>query len=102
MAIANYEEMRDHVNDAEFKLRRQVGFELEKRFPDHFIPRYSLVSFHTGPYSEAKGAWRKSGPVIADIDQREKRTFRNRLGSRQGVDDGRTGGQDVSYVVTWR
>ena len=53
MALANYVEMRDLVNDPAFQLKHKVGFLLERRFPDVFIPRYSMVSFHRVPYTEA-------------------------------------------------
>lgn len=52
MAIENYIEMRDSVNDPNYKKRRQLEFDLEQKFPDRFIPRYSMVSFHQIPYSE--------------------------------------------------
>ena len=52
MAIENYIEMRDTVNDPDYKKRRQLEFELEQKFPDRFIPRYSMVSFHQIPYAD--------------------------------------------------
>jgi kynurenine 3-monooxygenase len=52
MAIENYIEMRDHVNDSNYQKRRKLELELEKRFPDKFIPRYSMVSFHQIPYND--------------------------------------------------
>ncbi len=52
MAIENYIEMRDLVNDPIYIERRNLEFELEKEFPERFIPRYSMVSFHKIPYSE--------------------------------------------------
>lgn len=55
MAVENFVEMRDLVNDKNFLLKREVGFELEKRWPDKFIPRYSMVIFRPDiPYSEAR------------------------------------------------
>ncbi len=53
MALENYITMRDSVRDPKFQLRKQLEFELERRFPDRFIPRYSMVMFHHMPYSEA-------------------------------------------------
>ena len=53
MALANYVEMRDSVSDPEFQFRQKVGFLLEQRYPDVFIPRYSMVSFHRTPYTDA-------------------------------------------------
>jgi kynurenine 3-monooxygenase len=55
MAIENYQEMRDEVRDAKFELRAELSFELERRFPDRFVPRYSMVMFHSEiSYAEAQ------------------------------------------------
>lgn len=55
MAVENFVEMRDSVADPQFQLKKQVGFELEKRWPEKFIPRYSMVIFHPEiPYAEAR------------------------------------------------
>jgi len=54
LALENFVEMRDKTADPLFQLKKQVGFELEKRYPDLFIPRYSMVMFHPEiPYAEA-------------------------------------------------
>jgi kynurenine 3-monooxygenase len=53
MAIENYTTMRSSVADEKFQLKKELGFELEKRFPQMFIPRYSMVMFHRIPYAEA-------------------------------------------------
>ncbi len=52
MAVENYLEMRDHVNDPEYKKRRKLELKFEEYFPEKFIPRYSMVSFHRLPYAE--------------------------------------------------
>ncbi len=55
MALENYVEMRDTVRDPGFLLRKELAFELERRLPDQFIPRYSMVMFHDDiPYAEAQ------------------------------------------------
>ena len=55
MAVENFFEMRDGVTNPKFALKKQVGFELEKRWPEKFIPRYSMVIFHPEiPYAEAR------------------------------------------------
>ena len=55
MALENYREMRDEVRDAKFELRAALSFELERRFPGRFIPRYSMVMFHPEiSYAEAQ------------------------------------------------
>lgn len=53
MALENFIEMRDKVADAEFLLHKKVSLKLEERYPELFIPKYSLVSFHRVPYSVA-------------------------------------------------
>ena len=52
MALENYLEMRDHVNDPSYIKRRELELKMEHIFPDKFIPRYSMVSFHRIPYAE--------------------------------------------------
>ena len=55
MALENYVEMRDTVRDPGFLLRKALAFELERRLPGQFIPRYSMVMFHDEiPYAEAQ------------------------------------------------
>lgn len=53
MAVENYIEMRDHTADERFLLEKEVEFTLEERFPERFIPRYSMVSYHSIPYATA-------------------------------------------------
>lgn len=54
MALENYVEMRDTVRDPRFHLKKALAFELERRCPDRFVPRYSMVMFHAEiPYAEA-------------------------------------------------
>ncbi len=92
MALANYVEMRDLVSDPGFQLRQKVGFLLEQRFPDLFIPRYSMVSFHRFPYSEAlqrgeiqDGILRELCASVSSAEQvdwnRADRLVRERLGT---------------------
>lgn len=64
MALANYVEMRDTVRDPGFALRKALGFELERRCPDRFVPRYSMVMFHHVPYSEAERRGRVQQKIL--------------------------------------
>jgi kynurenine 3-monooxygenase len=79
MALDNYIEMRDTVRDPKFALRKTLAFELEKRLPEHFIPRYSMVMFHADiPYlmAQQRGEVQKalleeftaSAECIEDVD----------------------------------
>lgn len=54
MALENYVEMRSTVREPKFQLKKDLSFRLEERHPGRFIPRYSMVMFHTIPYAEAK------------------------------------------------
>lgn len=53
MALENYVEMRDKVDDSRFLLERTLERELAGRHPERFIPRYSMVSFQRVPYAVA-------------------------------------------------
>lgn len=53
MALENYVEMRDQVDDAGFLLRRALERLLAERHPGVFVPRYSMVSFLRTPYATA-------------------------------------------------
>jgi kynurenine 3-monooxygenase len=50
MAVENYIEMRDRVDDADYLLQRELEQQLAERHPDRFVPRYSMVSFRRIPY----------------------------------------------------
>jgi kynurenine 3-monooxygenase len=64
MAIENYTEMRDTVRDPRFALQKELSLELERRRPEQFIPRYSMVMFHSEiPYAEAE----RRGAVQAEL-----------------------------------
>jgi kynurenine 3-monooxygenase len=53
MALENYIEMRDRVDDADWLLQRQLERVLAERHPSHFVPRYSMVTFTRLPYALA-------------------------------------------------
>ena len=53
MALENYIEMRDLVDDPGFLLQRQLELALQQRHPDRFVPHYAMVSFMRIPYSRA-------------------------------------------------
>jgi len=53
MAIENFTEMRDRVADARFLFRKKVELALEARYPEIFVPKYAMVTFHRIPYSVA-------------------------------------------------
>lgn len=69
MALENYEEMRDHVADPRFVLKKQLSLELERRFPSRFIPRYSMVTFHRIPYAIAQQRGKIQSDILVTLTQ---------------------------------
>jgi kynurenine 3-monooxygenase len=68
MASENYLEMREHVADPHFQLQQALALALEKRFPQRFIPRYSMVMFHHEiPYLIAKQRGAIQAQLLADL-----------------------------------
>ncbi|MBP7917387.1 MAG: FAD-dependent monooxygenase, partial [Arenimonas sp.] len=53
MALENYVEMRDKVDDAQFLLQRALERKLAELHPDRFVPRYTMVSFRRVGYATA-------------------------------------------------
>jgi kynurenine 3-monooxygenase len=53
MALENYVEMRDRVDDADYLLQRALERALAERHPDRFVPRYAMVTFRRIPYATA-------------------------------------------------
>jgi kynurenine 3-monooxygenase len=75
MALENYVEMRDSVRDARFVRRKALAMELERRFPDRFIPRYSMVMFHPEiPYGEALRRGALQAQLLEELDPGENGT----------------------------
>ncbi len=69
MALENYTEMRDTVRDASFARHKALALELERRFPDRFIPRYSMVMFHPEiPYGEALRRGAVQAGILRELD----------------------------------
>ena len=69
MALENYTEMRHTVLDVGFVRRKAIAMELERRFPDRFIPRYSMVMFHPEiPYAEARRRGAVQEEILAELD----------------------------------
>jgi kynurenine 3-monooxygenase len=91
MALDNYLEMRERVAHAKFQLQQALSLELERRFPNRFIPRYSMVMFHHEiPYHTALARGTVQAHILAgltdsastleDVDfERAKREIHSRL-----------------------
>lgn len=67
MALENYEEMRSAVSDPRYLLQRALALQLERRYPDRFVPRYALVMFRRIPYAEAQARGEVNAWILDEL-----------------------------------
>ena len=53
LSMENYKVMRNDVLDNDFSRKQELSFLLNNKYPNQFIPLYTMVSFTTIPYSIA-------------------------------------------------
>ncbi|WP_206513851.1 FAD-dependent oxidoreductase [Pseudoflavitalea rhizosphaerae] len=71
LAVNNFTEMRDRVADPKFLLQKKIEAKLNEKFPDKWIPAYSLVTFSPHIcYSEALANGMKQEAIMQQIMQR--------------------------------
>ena len=86
MALENYVEMRSTVREPKFQLKKDLSFRLEERHPGRFIPRYSMVMFHTLPYAEAKRRGAIQEEILDELTSRGGERRRGRPRARRPPD----------------
>lgn len=70
LALDNFVEMRDHVADPDFLLRKKIESRLHELFPDRWVPLYSMVTFHdTIGYAEARRIGQNQKAIMDDVMQ---------------------------------
>ena len=67
MAIENFTEMRDRVADSRFLFRKKVELALEAKYPQLFVPKYAMVTFHRIPYSVAMARGAIQDRILAEL-----------------------------------
>ena len=67
LAIENFVEMRDRVGDPRFLFRKKVEFALQEKFPDRFVPKYSMVTFLRVPYAIALKRGRTQDMILSEL-----------------------------------
>jgi kynurenine 3-monooxygenase len=67
LAVENFVEMRDKVADPKFLLRKKVELALEAKYPQRFVPKYSMVTFHRIPYSTALERGRVQDTMLSEL-----------------------------------
>lgn len=71
LAIDNFYEMRDHVDDVNFMRKRKIEMQLEQQFPDYYS-KYSLVTFKPNlPYEQAMKQGRRQDAMLLEICSRD-------------------------------
>jgi kynurenine 3-monooxygenase len=73
MALENYVEMRDLVDDPAFLLRKQVERALADRHPGRFVPRYAMVTFRRTPYVVARERGAVQWAIVDSLAQGKSR-----------------------------
>ena len=70
LAVDNFYEMRDKVDDVPFIRKRKIEMQLEQQFPDYYS-KYSLVSFKQElPYAKAKEKGRAQDEKLLQMCER--------------------------------
>jgi kynurenine 3-monooxygenase len=67
MAIENFTEMRDRVADSRFLLQKKIELALEAKYPQLFVPKYAMVTFHRIPYSIAQARGATQDKMLAEL-----------------------------------
>lgn len=67
LAVENFVEMRDRVADPRFLLRKKVELALEARYPQIFVPKYAMVTFHRIPYATALRRGQVQDRVLTEL-----------------------------------
>lgn len=67
LAMDNFTEMQDRVDDEDFKKKRKLEMQLEQQFPEYYS-KYSLVTFKPDiPYAEAMRKGRAQDDLLLEI-----------------------------------
>ena len=67
MALENYLEMRDRVDNDDYLLQRALEMRLAARHPDRFVPRYAMVTFRRMPYALAFERGQRQRDLLVEL-----------------------------------
>jgi kynurenine 3-monooxygenase len=71
LALQNFIEMRDLVADPKFVLQKKIEANFHKKYPEKWLPLYSMVTFSHIPYSEALKEGKKQEAIMQKVLQME-------------------------------
>ncbi len=70
LAVNNFVEMRDKTGNAKFLLQKKIEANIHKKYPEKWIPAYSLVTFSPNiRYSDALNRGQKQEAIMQEIMQ---------------------------------
>jgi|HubBroStandDraft_6_1064221.scaffolds.fasta_scaffold59344_2 kynurenine 3-monooxygenase len=67
LAVENFVEMRDRVADPRFLFRKRVELALQAKYPQLFVPKYAMVTFHRIPYALALQRGQVQDRMLTDL-----------------------------------
>jgi kynurenine 3-monooxygenase len=67
LAVENFVEMRDRVADPRFLFRKKVELALQAKYPQLFVPKYAMVTFHRIPYAVALKRGQIQDRMLTDL-----------------------------------
>lgn len=67
LALYNYIEMRDLVADNHFLEKQAISQKIYERYPDHWQPLYTMVTFSRLPYSTAKEKGDQQDQILENL-----------------------------------
>ena len=67
LAVENFVEMRDRVADPRFLFRKKVELALEAKYPQLFVPKYAMVTFHRIPYATALKRGKVQDQMLSEL-----------------------------------
>ena len=67
LALQNYIEMRDLVGDEMFLLRKKIEKKIYSKYPDKWVPLYSMVTFSHTAYADALAIGKKQEKIMDPI-----------------------------------
>lgn len=69
LALNNFIEMRDRVADPKFLLQKKIESRFSQKYPDKWVPLYSMVTFSHTPYHDALKNGERQEAIMAEIMQ---------------------------------
>jgi len=67
LAVENFVEMRDRVADPRFLFRKKAELALQEKYPQRFVPKYSMVTFLRVPYATARKRGQVQDRILTEL-----------------------------------